>query len=432
MILVELLRTTRLGLRNVGVHKLRSVLTILGIVFGVASVISMLSIGEGASREVLDQIRQLGSQNIIARSVKPPRDPTGSTMAMGRRGPGPPTALDYGLRYSDAEHLAEILPSVELVVPIKAISATARYGPNEAQANVLGSVPWHGRAIAVGLRRGRFISWVDLNEFANVCVLGEKLARKLFFFEDPLEKPMRVGRNVYRVVGLIADSGPVGPEGGASLPSQSADIVVPLTTLKALEGDLFFQVQAGTSQSEYVELHELVLSVDAQDAVLPTAGLVEATLRELHNKQDYEVIVPLRLLEQARRTQAIFSIVLGSIAGISLLVGGIGIMNIMLASVSERTREIGIRRALGARRRDIMTQFLIECLLLSVGGGIIGMSLGAIIPWFVTRFSGMSTILTPGAFALAFIISALVGIIFGLYPARRAALMDPIEALRYE
>lgn len=413
---------------NLRVHKLRSFLTILGIVFGVCSVISMLSIGEGASEEVLRQIRELGSQNIIIQSVKPPRD--GSTSS-GRR--SMLQALDFGLRYVDAERIHDTLPSVRVVVPIKAISMEVRRGERSEQVNVLGTVPWYPDSTNLEISEGSFFSQLDVHRAANVCVIGDKIARKLFRFESPIGQALTVGRNSFRIIGIIKESrgAAIGSE-GEELPSQNADVLVPLKTLQAYEGDLFFQVQSGGSQSEYVELHELIVTTNSVDQVIPTASLIEGLLKRTHPVKDYRVIVPLRLLEQAQRTQAIFSIVLGSIAAISLLVGGIGIMNIMLASVSERTQEIGIRRALGARRSDIMLLFLVECLILSVGGGLIGMALGAAIPWMVTRFSQMPTILTPKAFILSFVVSAVIGVVFGLYPARRAALMDPIDALRHE
>jgi putative ABC transport system permease protein len=265
--------------------------------------------------------------------------------------------------------------------------------------------------------------------------VGDAISQTLFRHEDPVGKSLRIGRSTYRVIGVVAKSqasGGGGGEGIADLPSQNADLYVPLTTLKSYEGDMFIQVMSGSTQSEYIELHELIVSTNSMDEVLPTSKVIEQTLAATHPKADFKVIVPLRLLEQAQRTQAIFSIVLGSIAAISLLVGGIGIMNIMLASVSERTREIGIRRALGARQNDIMLQFLVECLILSVGGGLVGMAFGAAIPAAVTRFTDMPTVLTPDAFILSFAVSGIVGIVFGLYPARRAAVMDPIEALRHE
>ena len=284
--------------------------------------------------------------------------------------------------------------------------------------------------------RGRFICDLDIHRYENVCVLGEEMARSLFFFRDPVGEHIRIGSNAYRVVGVVKEGGGGGTD-LLDLPSQNADVFVPLSTLRAYEGDLFIQRQSGGMSSEYVELHQINVAVNSIEEVMATGQVIERLLARRHPDPDYKVNVPLQLLQQARRTQAIFSIVLGSIAAISLLVGGIGIMNIMLASVTERTREIGIRRAMGARRRDIMLQFLVECLILSVGGGLLGMALGAGIPTLVTAVSEyfgdrLVTVLTPWAFILSFGVSAMIGIVFGLYPARRAALLDPIDALRHE
>lgn len=419
-------RVVGLGLTNIMQRKLRSGLTALGVVFGVGSVISMLAIGEGASREAQAQIRRLGSNNIIVRNVKPPTDPNNSSSKRDSR------FLDYGLRYADAEKLAETITWAEVVVPVKSRQATVRHRELQAQANILGVTPWYPRSMPLRVSRGRFFTDLDMTTMANVCVIGSRLARELFLFRDPIDQSIAVGNNAYRVVGVVDLAAPVRGDKSDNLPTQSVDVFVPLATMRGYEGDLFFQVQSGGSQSEYVELSELILTVKDQEKIIPTSEVIQRTLEQTHPEKDYEMIVPLQLLIEARRTQAIFSIVLGSIAAISLLVGGIGIMNIMLASVSERTREIGIRRALGARRSDIMLQFLVECLMLSLGGGLIGMALGAAIPWFVSRFSHLTTALTPFSFMLAFGVSLGTGLIFGLYPARRAAIMDPIDALRYE
>lgn len=420
--------TLQLGLKNIHVHRLRSSLTVLGIVFGVFSVICMLSITEGANREALDQIKRLGSQNVIARSVKPPQDDQSASASGGSRGSR--QSVEYGLLYADAERLTETIPSVELLVPIKARVDTVRFETREVQATVLGTTPTYDSVANLGLKDGRFISDLDMELSTNVCVLGDHIARRLFLFDDPIGKSLKIGTHAYRVIGLTGTMRGSGE--GSDLPSQNADIYVPLATMRAFNGDLFMKTETGSFQSEYYELSEIILRVSDADLVLATAKLVQETLSSHHPKNDFQMTVPLQLLENARRLQAIFSIVLGSIAAISLLVGGIGIMNIMLASVSERTREIGIRRALGARQNDIMHQFLVECMILSLGGGIIGMVLGAIVPQLVTRFSGMPTVLTPWAFIVSFVVSVFVGLVFGLYPARRAAMMDPIDALRHE
>jgi putative ABC transport system permease protein len=253
---------------------------------------------------------------------------------------------------------------------------------------------------------------------------------------------VKLARDYYRVVGVVSpeDLGPAakalenGPakaknQGGANV----GNIYIPLTTVRNRFGEISMQYSGSSGRTmEKVELQEITVKVGGMDEVLPTRDILETLLGRFHKKNDYQVIVPLELLKQAKQTQRIFSIVLGSIAAISLLVGGIGIMNIMLATVSERTREIGIRRALGAKKRDIVLQFLSETLLLTLLGGILGICLGSFVPFMVTRFGHMPTVITGGSLLLAFGISGVVGIVFGLYPAYRAANMDPIESLRHE
>jgi len=207
---------------------------------------------------------------------------------------------------------------------------------------------------------------------------------------------------------------------------------IPLDTARTQYGEVLFKRRSGTTESERVELHEVTIKVGRLEDVEEVAASVQHLLGQTHKKKDYEVVVPLELLKRAEKTKRMFNIVLGSIAAISLLVGGIGIMNIMLASVTERTREIGIRRALGARRRDIILQFLVETVMLSAAGGLMGVFLGLVIPFFVTLFTEMLTIVTPWSPVIAFTISAMVGVLFGIYPALRAARMDPVEALRHE
>jgi len=232
------------------------------------------------------------------------------------------------------------------------------------------------------------------------------------------------------VIGIVKNES--GHAGNIQVPDQDVDVYVPIEVATKYFGDIFTKFSSGSRVRERVELHQIIVQVEDISRVQTTATAIESTLRRFHNKEDYVVSVPLALLQQAEATKRTFNIVLGSIAGISLLVGGIGIMNIMLASVTERTREIGIRRAIGAKRKQIIYQFLIEAVVLSTIGGLIGLGLGALIPLLITHFSGMPTVLTANGIFLPLLISMTIGILFGLYPAMHAARVDPIIALRHE
>jgi putative ABC transport system permease protein len=283
---------------------------------------------------------------------------------------------------------------------------------------------------------------MDLHRQHKVCIVDTDVARELFAFDDPIGKDVRMQGNFYKVVGLAgasalvdvrSDSGNNMPSTANSRGAATGNIYVPLTTARSRFSELTASFSGGSQKIGKVELQKIIVKVDSTEQVMPMHGILDRLLVRLHeDKKDYRIVVPLELLRQAARTRRIFSIVLGSIAAISLLVGGIGIMNIMLATVSERTREIGIRRALGATRHDIIIQFLSETLLLTLTGGILGILLGSLIPYMVTRFSHMPTVITGASLILAFGISAFIGIVFGLYPAYRAANMDPIESLRHE
>ncbi|OHB54494.1 MAG: hypothetical protein A2173_05740 [Planctomycetes bacterium RBG_13_44_8b] len=435
MYILGIKRIVRLGFKSLWLHRLRSALTMLGIIFGVCSVIAMLAIGEGASRAAQEVIAQLGSTNLIIETVEPPkqRTDTGSSEQVVKL---------YGLTYKDAESIRNTIRNVEVIVPIREIDHEARYLNRKASVKIVGTIPWFTDTSAIRMIRGRFLSSIDLHQDRTVCVIDEQVVAALFGFDDPIGKDIRIQRNFYRVVGVaglpalknersdVTDTVYKATDSGKAA---AGNVYLPLTTAKRRFSEVEWDYTGGTDTASKVELQKITVKVGSIEQVLKVRDIIDVLLSRLHeNKKDYKIVVPLELMRQAERTQRIFSIVLGSIAAISLLVGGIGIMNIMLATVSERTREIGIRRALGAKKRDIIMQFLSETLLLTFSGGILGIILGFLLPSLVSHFSRMPTIITSTSLLLAFGISGAVGIVFGLYPAYRAANMDPIESLRHE
>ncbi len=421
-------RSLRLGLRSLWLHRLRSLLTVLGIVFGVCSVIAMLAIGEGASFKAQEEIKNLGSQNIILRSVKPPQEQKVTEKGSQSR------ILEYGLTYKDVKRIRATIPGITIVLPARNIGDEVRAISRKVDCEIVGTVPWYPEMRNHRVASGRFFTDTEMDAQASVCLLGAEMAPILFPFESPLGKHVRVGAEYYQVIGVMEPRAPEPQTDQAHAASKAARhrMFIPLETAKLRYGEVLVRRRPGSFEAERVQLHEVTVKVASLEDVTGVAGAIKEVLERNHKKQDFEIIIPLELLKRAENLKRIFNIVLGSIAAISLLVGGIGIMNIMLASVTERTREIGIRRALGASRHDIISQFLVETVLLSGAGGIIGVLLGIIIPFIVSHAAGLPTIITFWSPILAFGISALIGVIFGLYPAFRAANMDPVEALRHE
>mgnify|MGYP001246046569 CR=1 FL=1 len=420
----------KLGGKSRWMHRLRSMLTTLGIIFGVCSVVAMLAIGEGASRQAQQQIERLGSTNLIINTVKPPDEQvaSGTTSRMN----------EYGLTYTDAERFYATLPTAQVIVPLRQISQEAWYRNRKLAIEVIGTVPWYPEIASLHILRGRFLTAMDMNYQQAVCVVDRHLAKQLFVFDDPTGQDIKIKGDYYRVVGVVSAAAESAGPADQPVSSSSAAggvagrIYIPITTVKIRFGEIKIQMGGSGAQIEKVQLQQITVKVQSSDQVLVTREIISRLLSKFHKKQDYQIVVPLELLREAARTKRIFSIVLGSIAAISLLVGGIGIMNIMLATVNERTREIGIRRALGARKKDIIVQFLSETVLLTLMGGVLGIVLGSIIPYLVTYFGDMPTVITGSSLILAFGISGAIGIAFGLYPAYRAANMDPIESLRHE
>jgi putative ABC transport system permease protein len=419
MLQLRFVQNIKLGIKNLMMHKLRSFLTVLGIVFGVGSVIAMLSVGEGASKEALEQIRKLGSNNIILTSVKSIEEEVTTTRPMSV----------YGLLYEDELRIRETMPAVLLTVPVKLIRKNAYLGERFMELRIVGTTPDWFDLVKRQVIAGRVFSWKDFGKNAQVCVLTEFGARRLLATEHTIGQHVRIGSHYFDIIGIVQSE-----QGSrdAQTPDQMADAYLPLNTVRERYGDTIWGRGAGTGNRERVELHQLLVQVKSIEQVEPTATAIRGIIQLFHKKNDFRISVPLRLLRQAEATKRTFSIVLGSIAAISLLVSGIGIMNIMLASVMERTREIGIRRAVGAKRKQIIGQFLIETVVLSTLGGLMGIGIGIFLPWLITHFSGLPTIIPVYGIALSLGISIGVGVLFGLYPAIRAARFDPIVALRHE
>lgn len=403
------LESFRVGVEGVKAHKLRSLLTMLGIIFGVAAVISMLSIGEGAREEALTQIAQLGMNNIIIQNIPIEDTEEGSDSDNRSR----------GLSLVDVLSLEDVNPLIAEVVPQRVMLLDAQYGSERMPVTVVGTTPALQSVMEYRPESGGFFNYFDEIESRRVCVLGAAIKRNLFYFHDPLNRQIKLGDDWYTVIGVMERKIAGGNTGGMDMNQQ---IYIPLSTA----------MQRMTRDPFESDLDRIVARVSEPDRIREAANIVNATLQRRHNAEAYQISIPEALLRQRQQTQRIFNIVMGCIAGISLLVGGIGIMNIMLASVMERTKEIGIRRAIGATRKDIMGQFIFEAAMLSILGGLIGIALGWGMTKTITLYAGWKTIVSFFAVVLAFGVSTAVGVIFGYYPARQAAMLDPIESLRYE
>ena len=408
------------GLSIVGLtsHRLRTALTMLGIVFGVAAVIAMLSIGEGAKQEALDQIKQMGISNIIIQHWQPDDEGDDGEQESGQN-------RSEGLTRADARTIAEICPLAESVSPQREMKVKAQVGSTSFQTMVVGTTPNYLDVLNSQMDQGVFLSEQDMVEARRVCVLGSDAKRQLFFFEEAVGKQIKLRDQWYTVVGILEDKGAAGGKIGGVLEVRNTDedIYVPLSAL----------LKRYKWEPSDAELTQITVKTTESERLQEAATIVRAIIKRRHRDvEDFKIAIPEELMRQSQQTQQIFNIVMGCIAGISLVVGGIGIMNIMLASVLERTKEIGIRRALGARRRDVLAQFLTEAIMVSLIGGFIGVALGYSLTSIITLYANWATIVQLWTIVLSFGVAAGIGITFGYYPARQAALLNPIDALRYE
>ena len=427
------LENFRLGLRNLLLHRLRSLLTALGIIFGVLAVIVMVALGQGGKEAARKQVEQLGATNIKISSEKPPEsnDASGSTSRV----------LAFGIKRDDLTRLLD-LPSVAQIVPLRdtkqqIILDSKRF----TGCNAIGTTSDWFTMINLPVDRGTIFTKVQYDRNEAVCVLGAKAAEQMFPYSDPLGKTITLGaassgQLVVSVVGVLQ---PTGLQAGDIISRNlDYDVYFPLSTARVAFGDAIVKRQAGSFERQTVELSEVWLKATGTDTVESVANVASNVLG-LPTRQDVSVKAPIEILRAAERQAFIWTVVMVGVAALSLLVGGIGIMNIMLATVTERTREIGIRRALGAKQWHIRLQFLIETSVLSLLGGLTGiiggvaiaLSLPPIIEW-ITGSGLIRTSVTLSSVIISFVVSGLTGVVFGMYPALKASSMNPIDALRYE
>jgi putative ABC transport system permease protein len=435
-----------IALDGIRANKLRSMLTALGVIFGVAAVIAMMAIGSGARQEILEQIKLVGVNNIVITPVKQQKEDP----AEGKEKENREKRFSPGLTLKDAESIRQVLPCAERISPEIVIETDFVCGGLRSRGKLVGTVPEYFDITNFTLAEGALFNSQQLEYGEQVCIIGKKIMTRFFSKEDPIGKYIKCGTVWLKITGVLNERFMSrNTTRNLGIRDYNMDIYIPLRTMllrytnrslvtkAALEAA---QLSAGndaeTNTDKEKNIHQidrLVVRVDDAELMEPAVDVISRLLTRGHNGvTDFEITIPELLLKQQQRTRDIFNLVLGLIAGISLLVGGIGIMNIMLASVLERIREIGIRLTVGATQQDIIRQFVFEAMLISIAGGLAGILLGVILSFLISSFSGIATIITGWSIVLSFGVAALTGLVFGIAPAKRAALEDPINSLRHE
>ncbi len=425
-----------IGFKELLSNKLKTILTMLGIIFGVASVIAMLSIGEGARQESLEQIQLLGTNNIIIKQS-----------SVGVENGKQVKSFSAGLSLKDMLSIKKLIPGIDTVTPQKEAVFNVSYKAKTGNVKIIATTANYPYTYNSKISMGKFFSKHHNDEYATVCVIGSGIKSKFFKFENPVNKSIKIGENWFHIIGVVGKKNISKGSEQLGVRNFNNEIYIPLQTLtckmdlgeesQAVTGfRIVFVGSTGKQDANIAEkdkINLLTVKVTDDKKIGQTATLIERILNRKHyGTKDYEIIVPEEIIEQKQKTQNIFNIVMGAIAGISLLVGGIGIMNIMLANIMERTKEIGIRMAIGATKKDVLYQFLYEAIIISVIGGLIGVFLGFVLTSLITTYAEWKTIITPTSVILAFTVAVATGIGFGSYPAKKAAEKNPIESLRYE
>ena len=430
----------RMAFSALMINRVRSFLTALGIIFGVAAVISMLAIGRGAKQEILEQMKQVGVNNIVIKQVVDKEDPSEESENTQKN-----KKYSSGLCLDDVACIQATLSSVSAVSPEVEYETHVSRNGHQKGAKLNGVSPSYFALFNLKTSEGKLFSEAQERNGNSVCVIGFEIKNRFFSGEDPIGKQIKCGDLWMEVIGVLEARGKHNSAEKNAVSSINEQVFAPMNTLllryknrgalteAMIKSSADDEEQKKNTEGPGTQLDRITVQVSSTELLEPTAEILGRMLNRRHNNQaDYEIIIPELLLKQEQKTKDIFNLVLGVIAGISLLVGGIGIMNIMLASVLERVREIGLRLALGARKREIEIQFMAEAAMISISGGLAGIVLGISISIIIQQFTGIQTIVSFFSIALSFLVSATVGILFGYIPAKRAAAQDPVTSLRYE